>query len=174
MARGTGHRRAGPAAEPNNSRPCSRWSREEEGRQADMALGPLPPLCRRAWQVAVAYTPQSAPPLTAVSPTTPPVRAAFHNGTLRHESCLRGGNTKGPGEREAMTYYRLEGLSNDAQQIRRSSRRPGRRAGARDSCTGALPAGCFRALPRGEILPLLRQLASGEAGSQFLIGTCSR
>jgi hypothetical protein len=32
--------------------------------------------------------------------------------------------------------------------------------------------GCFRALhvPRGEILPLLRQLASGEADSQFLIG----
>eukprot|EP01047_Picozoa_sp_COSAG01_P117585 COSAG01_NODE_46256_length_401_cov_4.201987_1_plen_24_part_01 len=24
-----------------------------------------------------------------------------------------------------MTYYRLEGLSNDAQQIRRSARRPG-------------------------------------------------
>eukprot|EP01047_Picozoa_sp_COSAG01_P018703 COSAG01_NODE_1019_length_12097_cov_7.650942_7_plen_193_part_00 len=38
------------------------------------------------------------------------------------------------------------------------------------SCTRALPAGYFRALPRGEILPLLRQLASGEAGSQFL--TC--
>ena len=47
-----------------------------------MALRPLPPLCRRAWQVAVAYTPQSAPPLTAGSPAAPPVRAAFHNGTL--------------------------------------------------------------------------------------------
>jgi hypothetical protein len=46
------------------------------------------------------------------------------------QSCLRGGNTKGPGEREAMTYYRLEGLSFGAQQIRRSSRRLGRRAGA--------------------------------------------
>jgi hypothetical protein len=60
---------------------CGR-GREEEGRQADIALRPLPPLCRRAWQVAVAYTPQSAPPLTAGSPAAPPVRAAFHNGTL--------------------------------------------------------------------------------------------
>ena len=41
-------------------------------------------------------------------------------------------------------------------------------ANTRDSCTRVLPAGCFRALPRGEILPLLRQLASGEAESQFL------
>ena len=41
--------------------------------------------------------------------------------------------------------------------------------GARGSCTGALPAGCFRALAIAEILPLLRQLASGEADSQFLI-----
>ena len=40
--------------------------------------------------------------------------------------------------------------------------------GARGSNTGALPAGCFRALARAEILPLLRQAASGEADSQFL------
>ena len=49
----------------------------------------------------------------------------------------------------------------------------GAAAGATGSCTGALPAGCFTPLARAEILPLLRQLASGEADSQFLIGLSS-
>ena len=35
------------------------------------------------------------------------------NLAINPKSCLWGGNTKGPGEREAMTYYRLEGLSDD-------------------------------------------------------------